>query len=149
MSQHYRFAYGYLKQYAFGRPQQLQEYLQEDSQGFLTWLWAQAAQDGKGEACPGLEAKLFQHEGLLTALITLPPPSKSPEAYFVLLSFSGEPPDFFSLEKAVGEVFPNGTVLGRWHAESRENLGPGPSPNADAFIDHVLTFLKENSDTTP
>lgn len=142
MSQQYQFAYGFLKQYAFQRTAELQQYLQTEGESFLTWLWQESAGKAPSQPCPGLAVTMFTHEQRPAVLITLPPPAKSPEAHFVLILFGTDPPDYYSLEKANGEFAPSGTMLGRWTPQGHENWGLGPEPEPDAFIESVFSLLQ-------
>ncbi len=138
--QHYRFAFGLLRGYAFQRTAELQEALWNEPEAFLPWLWQQAA--GKETSLPatGLAVRTFLQQGQPAALITLPEPQDVPDPYFVLILFDRNPPGFYSLEKSSTHLGGNGTVLGFWEADRRSNLGEGPGvdADADAFLASVL-----------
>jgi hypothetical protein len=140
--QHYRFAYTFLKGFAFQRTEVLRNALRSDADEFLSWLWAQSA---VGESAPstGLAVRTWQQGGRDLALVTMPAPQEPPEAYFVLIAFGPEEPDFFSLEMSDPEFGGSGTVLGKWRPECRYNLGEGvPAPPSEqAFLDSVLPQL--------
>jgi hypothetical protein len=142
--QHYRFAFGGLKQFAFERTAQLQEALWSEPAEFLAWLWTQCA-DGPDQPAPGLSARTLMVGDRPAALITLPEPAEPPNAYFVLIVFGASPPDFFSLEKASLDFGGTGTVLGYWLPDRRENLGSGSAPLADDFLESVLSKIGPRS----
>ena len=143
--QHYRFAFGGLKQFAFERTSELQEALWTEPEPFLAWLW-EACADGPNQPAPGLAARTFMHGDRPAALITLPEPAEPPNAYFVLIIFGASPPDFYSLEKASLDFGGTGTVLGRWFIDRRANLGSGSEPEAEAFIESVLSIADRSRD---
>ncbi len=149
--QHYRFAYGFLKGFAFQRTEELREALWSgDGDGFLAWLWERSADEGS-EPCPGLSVRTFTHAGRPAALVTLPEPAEPPEAYFVLILFGSDTPTYYSLEKTEPLWFgegeePSGTVLGLWEPDRRYNLGEGPPPDPDLFVARVLSLVDERSD---
>lgn len=136
--QHYRFAFGLLRGYAFQRTAQLREALWNEPELFLAWLWKQAATDGPSLPASGLSARTFLHEDRPAALVTLPEPSDVPDPYYVLILFDHDPPRFYSLEKASIEFGGNGTVLGFWEADRRSNLGEGPGRDPEAFLAKIL-----------
>lgn len=148
--QHYRFAYGYLKGFAFQRTEELRQALWSEPEGFLPWLWQQAG-DGESAPCAGLSARTFMHGERAAALITLPEPEEPAEAYFVLILFGADPPGFYSLEKTEPLWFgegeeSSGTILGLWLPDRRYNLGEGPPPDADRFVAKVLSLVDTRSD---
>lgn len=148
--QHYRFAYGYLKGFAFQRTEELRQALWSEPEAFLPWLWQQAAL-GESAPCPGLSARTFMHGDRSAALITLPEPEEPAEAHYVLILFGSDPPDFYSLEKTEPLWFgegeePSGTILGLWLPDRRYNLGEGPPPDPDQFVAMVLSLVDKRSD---
>ena len=145
--QHYRFAYGYLKGFAFERTAELREALWTDPEGFLPWLWERSV-EGESAPCPGLAARTFMHGDRSCALITLPEPEEPAEAYFVLILFGPTPPEYYSLEKMAPlweSDDSTGTVLGLWEPDRRYNLGEGPRPDPDLFVARVLSMVDERS----
>lgn len=138
--QHYRFAFGLLKGFAFQRTDELKEALWSEPEAFLPWLWQQAAPGQTSLPSAGLSVRTFDHEGQPAALVTLPEPQDIPDPYYVLILFGTTPPRFYSLEKASTEHGGNGTALGFWEADRRSNLGAGPGTDSDAFVASVLAL---------
>lgn len=144
MAQHYRFAYIFLKGFAFQRTSVLKNALWADPAGFLSWLWQHSA-EGESAPCPGLSVRTFQHGQRDIALVTLPAPQEPPQAYYVLIAFGQDPPGYYSLEMADTAWGGSGTVLGRWSSEGHYNLGPGAPapPSAEDFLSQVLPRLQD------
>ncbi|GCD98646.1 hypothetical protein [Embleya hyalina] len=77
-------------------------------------------------------------------LVRFPPALHPPEAHFALLlgpDVVGEP-RYFVLEESL-DMFTRArvTVLGAWNTDTHLNLGPGPAPEADAFVAAVEARL--------
>jgi len=114
--------------------------VQEPDASSLLELWNRC-QQGRPESHQGLSARLIEEEGRKIGLVTMPAPSKSPEAYFVALVFEPQPYRYLVLEKS----FP-GTVLGQWNP--RANLGEGPPPEAEAFLAAVRDAVSNPEELT-
>jgi hypothetical protein len=92
-------------------------------------------------------------KGFPCAIIEMPTPTKSPEAYFTglvaLVDLDAGIPEerknvaarYFTLEKG---VLPDGnprTVLGEWHESMHGNFGTGPAPTVEAFARAIENHL--------
>lgn len=144
MSQHYRFAYIDLKRRALERTEEMREALWSEPESYLSWIWHGCPQGPVG-LVPGLKARTFSHHGIPAVLITLPEPEEPPQAYFMLILFADEP-NIYTLEMADKDFVEEGTMLGRLCSDRHENLGPGCAPQADRFLEMVLSE-GENGET--
>lgn len=100
----------------------------------------------------GLEAIPARVAGRPTGLVKMPEPVAATEAHFVAIVLNhelGEPvkpapePEFhyFLLEKSVAGDGDHVTVFARWDDGAHEDLGPGPAPDARAFLDRIARHL--------
>jgi hypothetical protein len=151
--QHYYFAHQYLRERAQQHPKLLVEKLREESGiSYLSFLWV-----SRGLAVKGAEDEFIAAEGLecfpieigdeyYGALVQFPTPQKLAEAYFVaiILPVSEDvsaSAKFFTLEFSMNNDRSKKTVLGQWSDGSHFNLGSGPSPEKEAFIEAISSLV--------
>lgn len=110
----------------------------------LTELW-----DGYGAKlepedrlpADGLTGRFLQRDGYNILLVTLPRPEQPPEAHFVAFVVPPQSQDcrFYTLEHSVDPIGEQPyTVIAQWRDGSHINLGPGPAPDAEAFVTEVV-----------
>ncbi|WP_229927881.1 hypothetical protein [Kitasatospora indigofera] len=109
--------------------------------------------NGFGESLPledrlpsdGLSGRILDHAGHRLLLVTLPAPAASAEAYFaaVVLPRGVSTCRFLTLEYSVSPIDgTSGTVLGEWSSEGHHNLGQGPEPMPDLFLEAIGRLLE-------
>lgn len=149
---HYRFAHRYLAVIAFKSPDRLQNELHLKGESMLLDAWKSVGKDlpRKQRVAPdGLHLDWAPFGLREVALITLPPPIATPEAYFVAIVFGGAlMPDVFTLEHAddieTGEPY---TVLGEWKVDGTHvNHGRGPQPDKAEMVQTILAHLGLDGD---
>ncbi|UGT40001.1 hypothetical protein LTV02_28730 [Nocardia yamanashiensis] len=143
-AQHYQFAHRLLAHMARSRGAELvKRVAPENWTAALTDWW-----NGLGSTLPaadrlaptGLSGRLIERDGSRIVLVTLPEPTASPEAYFAAFVVPPEAGEcrYYTLEYSVdplgGEPY---TTLGQWSDGSHINMGPGPAPTAEAFLDAI------------
>jgi hypothetical protein len=103
----------------------------------------------------GLEAIPARLAGRPAALVKMPEPHAATEAYFVAVVLNHELADapkaaperefyYFLLEKSVAGPHGGGTTFSQWDdvaAGHRRDLGPGPAPDARAFLERIAEHL--------
>jgi hypothetical protein len=102
----------------------------------------------------GLEAIPARLAGRPAALVKMPEPHAATEAYFVAVVLNHELADapkasperefyYFLLEKSVAGPGGGGTTFSQWDdgAGGRRDLGPGPAPDARAFLERIAEHL--------
>lgn len=155
--QHYYFAHQYLRERAQQHPKLLIEKLRGESGTiYLSVLWLSRGLAVKGEGddfipANGLECFPIEiGDEYYGALVQFPTPEKIAEAYFIalILPVTEEASvlcEFYTLEFSKNEDGSRRTVLGKWIDGSHFNLGSGPAPEKEAFLDaipEVWTHLK-------
>ena len=94
-------------------------------------------------AADGLDAELVDVEGTQVLLITMPPAEHSVEAHFVAVA-PCEPAAarrYLALAHSWTTDGEPATVIGEWTPAGHGNLGPGPAPTREAFLDTVQMLL--------
>jgi hypothetical protein len=166
---HYYFAHAALRNLATEAPDQLVLALcSPDGDAFLRRVWDEV---GNEFASAGHDAPILSHDGLETisarvagrpcALIKLPPPSATTEAHFVAIVLNheideppkspgpGEPQVYYvTLEKGFTLEGEPRTVFCEWTAESHQNYGDGPPPDARLFLDQIADHLRTRTTST-
>lgn len=100
----------------------------------------------------GLEAIPARVAGRPAGLVKMPEPTAATEAHFAAVVLNhelGDPPKpapepefyYFLLEKSVTGDGDRLTVFARWDDGAHEDLGPGPAPDARAFLDRIHNYL--------
>ena len=102
----------------------------------------------------GLEAIPARLAGRPAALVKMPEPHAATEAYFVAVVLNHELADapkatperefyYFLLEKSVAGPGGGGTTFSEWDVATggRRDLGPGPVPDARAFLERIAEHL--------
>jgi len=102
----------------------------------------------------GLEAIPARLAGRPAGLVKMPEPVAATEAHFVAVVLNHElgeaakpapEPEYhyFLLEKSVAAAGggDHATVFARWDDGAHEDLGPGPAPDARAFLDRIARHL--------
>jgi hypothetical protein len=100
----------------------------------------------------GLEAIPARVAGRPAGLVKMPEPTAATEAHFAAIVLNrelGEDPKpapapefyYFLLEKSVTGDGDHLTVFARWDDGAHEDLGPGPAPDARAFLDRIHKHL--------
>jgi hypothetical protein len=155
-SQHYRFAHIVLPQL-----------LDEDGEGMIGRLSAADGSDTLlrvwnrlGEQMPlaervepkGLGVDSFRlDDGSIVAFVTLPTPTVSPEAWFVVIWASRGAPmngheglplehGYYTLELGEAEDFSPMNIVAQWRHGTHANFGEGPPSNEGAFLQAVCTL---------
>lgn len=151
---HYFYAHRVLPTLAFRDTIQTLDILRsENGLDFLTGLWHDMGRQLRArDRLPpdGLQLEMRRDGKYLYALVTLPPPLYSPEAYMVALQFESEllAPRlrYFALE--LGYLDPAGprrTVLCEWTAEPAHlNFGDGPPPEVEAFYQRLRDMTADD-----
>lgn len=148
--QHYHFAHVYLRDRAFGNAKLLiDELSKDDSAEFLKIRWILTGFNSKDAeddfiTNEGLEAFPFKvGNDFYGVLVQLPKPERIAEAYFaaIILSVDADTSTacrFYTLEFSKRDDGSHNTVLGEWVGKGTHfNLGPGPAPEQQAFIDAI------------
>ncbi len=155
-TQHFQFAYQALPILFHSSARQFVSLLERDGLKFLQFWWEQAAQNVKEEDLSSSEGLSYEirdyDEDKKMVLISLPPPHKAPEAYFLAML---TPPskkswlpwknfaEVFALQRGKIE---NGHVLTRLAALTprgvQRDLGPGSQPALLDFYAMVCDQLK-------
>jgi hypothetical protein len=155
---HYQFAHAALRSVAFAHPVRLMTLLATpEAQDAFSSLLEQVDENCKdrGEPCDFDASQLTLHRrrvmGHPCAVVEMPPPRATGEAYFVapVLLMAPEPEDvklrYFTLEycAAEGEDAQAGTVLGEWQASGQHvNYGVGPEPSLEPFLEAISALLR-------
>lgn len=132
MTQHYLFAHRILSGLLQSDPEGFRAALLKEGDGLLQRLWIHAAQHGKPS--PGGQPTFSVHQlgpAQEALVIQLPPPTDPPEAYFVGL-FNNT---VYTLE--LGRDLTGDqpcTYLCSWSETTHANLGQGPEPEREAFL---------------
>jgi hypothetical protein len=145
--QHYHFAYTALPSVFFAQqaaPLVLKTY--PALVGFLYHLWEDLGKKLPPEEhapVEGLKVTAHRIGGKFVALLVhMPPPERWLETYFIAVVFTPSP-RYFTLGGAVrrpGEPKEfQRTTFREVSSGSNANLGPGPSPTAEAFLRHLCT----------
>jgi hypothetical protein len=129
---------------------------------FLVGAWHEVGRDAARQdpdltplPPAGLEAIPARLAGRPAALVKMPEPHAVTEAYFVAVVLNHELADapkaaperefyYFLLEKSVAGPGGGGTTFSQWDdgaAGGRRDLGPGPAPDARAFLERVAEHL--------
>ncbi len=166
----YQFAHVLLPQLAWRRPASVRRELTDPylARELLLYMWDKAAETlAPGQKVPHQGLRLSWHEVArrAVALVQLPAPQATGEAYFAALVYEDdEPADteeeeirprYFTLEATLRLSAPGGapTVVGELAGEVHRHLGRGPAggrPNtAPAFLEALAAVLGPLPDTGP
>jgi hypothetical protein len=158
--QHYTFAHRVLPSLTWAHPDRLLSFLtRSECDSFLQAVWEIAGKNQPlSDQVDGatLRSAIHQRDRYTIALITLPHPLVPAEAYFVAIIFDDQ-----SSLKATETDIPNvryftlefgrniitqeeHTVFAEWRKDGHYNLGSGPRPESQAFLDHLTAILEEN-----
>ncbi len=157
---HYSFTHVVLRDAAFANPTQcITTLASADSASYVAGLWQQVVATCKQHQQPA-EIKpddILIHKirvgAFPCALIEMPTPQQSTEAFFVALvlaidlskadwKFEASPLRFITLEHACGDETQLKTVLGEWVSPERYiSHGPGPYPGVDEFAKRVTEIV--------
>lgn len=130
---------------------------EDGAREFLLEQWQEAARLSGSPisiAPDGLGAMVRRHEEWIIAIIGLPLPIATTEAFFVAIAgqlpeaedfeaLRAVPTRYFTLEKGWTMGGEPRTVLGEWNDQGHLNYGDGCAPVADSFYDLVVTVLGE------
>ena len=147
---HYMFAHKGIPSLFFYDPEKFLSILSVHADTFLRDFWNKVGESlDKTElvASEGLACEVRKIvNGDVGALITLPPPKRITEAYFVAPVYrpqelsKNERSRFFTLE--YNPEYKNKTVLCEWEAEGPHvNCGDGPEPSLEDFWKAVCTAV--------
>ena len=155
----FNFAHMLLPQLAWRRPASVRRELSDPflAKELLHYVWEKAAENlPRNQKVPPQGLRLSWHEvaGRATALVHLPPPQATTEAYFAALVYEedDEPADteeeetrprYFILEATLGLSGPAGpaTVVGERAGEVHRHLGRGPAAgHPDTAADFLATL---------
>jgi hypothetical protein len=160
--QHTTFSQSTLRALAADDPEELVVALSgPGAEELLVDLWHEIGRDAASrdpDLTPlpptGLEAIPARLAGRPAALVKLPEPRAATEAHFVAVVLNHELADapkaaparefyYFLLEKSVADASGGGTTFAEWDegAAGRRDLGPGPAPDARAFLERVAEHL--------
>lgn len=154
--QHYVFAHRIIPQVFFGDPPGFLGFLARDGDRFLRFYWDKIGErvENPGDLVDGaaLHGEIRALAGdFQAALITLPLPVAATEAYFIAAVYhpglDGKiMARYYTLEFGVS-VFDNlpYTVLGGWVPGGHINMGDGPAPGLEAFVEAVQARLAEDA----
>lgn len=173
---HYYFAHAALKELAFEDPERLVIAMAApEAETFLTELWEAVGKDVAsmavqqqqgGESDPqivpaeGLEAIPARVASRPAALVRLPEPRATTEAYFVAVVLNHELTEpvkpapepevfYFTLEKGFSTDGSLRTVFCEWDETSHKNFGDGPPADPRRFLDHVAAHLAAKATPAP
>jgi hypothetical protein len=184
---HYYFAHAALKELAFEDPERLVIAMAApEAETFLVEMWQAVGKDvaamgaqqeqpqpqeqgGDAEASSssseivppdGLEAIPARVAGRPTALVRLPEPRATTEAYFVAVVLNHELAEpvkpapevevfYFTLEKGFSMDGSLRTVFCEWDASTHKNYGDGPPADARLFLDHIAAHLSARAAPAP
>jgi hypothetical protein len=173
---HYYFAHAAMKELAFEDPERLVIAMAApEAETFLNEMWdavgkdvaAMAVQQQQGgESDPqilpsdGLEAIPARVAGRPAALVRLPEPRATTEAYFIAVVLNHELAEpvkpapeaevfYFTLEKGFSLDGSPRTVFCEWDESTHKNYGDGPPPDARGFLDHVAAHLSATATPAP
>jgi hypothetical protein len=161
-SQRYLFAHRALPQVVHDDPGQAQTLLSgPEGFRFLAFLWGRVGERLPEEArgAPrGLACETHTGTGgRRVVLVTMPPPERAPEAYFAAIVFTPgprkllffrHPPTAAYLTLELGQTLEREprTVLCGWSKEGTHfNMGDGPPPESEAFLERVLGMDDEGA----
>ncbi|MEV4313317.1 hypothetical protein [Actinocrispum sp. NPDC049592] len=144
---HYRFAHVSLPRIALGGTVNLRQFADEGKlgqmlRGFWDFVGTQQVAEEDRLPADGLSSETVTTGDSTVLLITLPRALKATEAYFVAIAYRAAAaiPRYFCLEHGT-PLFPDTTMIGEWvqgeGGLSHVNLGDGPEPDADAFLDAI------------
>ncbi|MDO7853791.1 hypothetical protein [Hymenobacter convexus] len=164
----YNFTHVLLPQLAWRRPASVRRELSDPylARELLQYVWEKAAENipAPDKVAPrGLRLSWHEVAGRATALLHLPPPQATMEAYFSALVYEedDEPeteadekrPRYFTLEATLGLSGPAGapTQIGEWAGDTHRHLGRGPAAGqpdtAAAFLAVLAAVLGPLPDT--
>ena len=129
MTQHYLFAHRILASLMQSDPEGFRAALLNQGNALLQRLWVHAGQHG--QPSPGGQPTFSVHQlspAREALVVQLPAPQEPPEAYFVAL-VGGR---VYTLELGQGG---NCTYLCSWSESTHANLGQGPEPRREAFLE--------------
>ena len=150
---HYTFAHKLLPAAFFNDPVKFMTAFREEGSVYLWFCWDQVGKTvDEGERLPkgALDFRLVELGNNTEALvIALPTPKGMTEAHYVALVYRpGQPPStaalarVIALEHSADENDNPRTCLCEWAGEMHMNLGAGPEPTLDKFIDAVRVILE-------
>ena len=170
---HYYFAHAALKELAFEDPERVVIALAAPgAERFLAEMWETVGRDVAGAEQPqqgadagpvppdGIETIPARVAGRPTALVRMPPPRATTEAYFVAIVLNHELSEpvkpapepelyYFTLEKGFSLDGSLRTVFCEWDETAHKNYGDGPPADARRFLDHVAAHLSAKSPPAP
>jgi hypothetical protein len=155
--QHYAFAHRVLPSLIWTHSEHLWSLLTgSERDAFLQAVWKAAGENQEpSEQVDGttLRSSIHRHGSSTIFLITLPQPIAPAEAYFVAIIFGNPPPitpaessidqiRYFTLELAHNVITQEQyTVVAEWRKAQHFNLGSGPRPDTQAFLEHLGALL--------
>jgi hypothetical protein len=159
--QHYAFAHRVLPSLTWSHPDRLLSLLtSSEREAFLQAVWETAGKDlPPSDQVDGatLRSAIHQYGRSTIALITLPHPIVPAEAYFVAIIFDDpsslnatdiEIPHvrYFTLEFGRNIITQEAhTAVAEWRKDGHYNLGSGPRPESQAFLDHVIAIIEDSN----
>ncbi len=166
--QHYAFAHTYLRGLAFEDPDRIVIALAApEADELLVELWNGVAKDlveagEEVEAVPpiGLEAIPARVAGRPCALVKMPAPRATTEAYFVAIVLNHDVDEpakpapepgvyFFTLEMGFAIDGAPRTAFGEWDSAAiHRQHGEGPPADGRAFLDHIARHLTQAKPAT-
>jgi hypothetical protein len=149
--QHYMFAHVVLRDLFFNdRDRLIQDILSKENGLQNFWyqvgdFYASSFDGPKQLDASGIVVETTEFDGRLFAVIQLPKPEQSPEAYFIGLimphsSFSKS--RYITLEYGKGEGNQSFTVLCEWDGENHLNYGEGCEPTIENFKDTLISMAE-------
>jgi hypothetical protein len=127
----------------------------EEKSHFLEAVWQSVCDNCEGDppfTMDDVNVEPLRLENFPAILITMPPPTRRAEAYFVAIVLKIEieaevPPDkpefdYFTLEKGVGLDGSEYTLLCCWIEDAHLNFGEGPAANQNDFLQAVLERIE-------
>jgi hypothetical protein len=93
-----------------------------------------------------LKLHLLRIKDCPCAVIEMPPPQETTEAYYVAMLLLGDEPAqaklrYFTLEYSTVYMAEPTTVLAEWTPTEHTNFGPGPAPSLGAFFNAISALL--------
>jgi hypothetical protein len=166
--QHYTFAHAALRALAFEDPERLVIALAApEAERFLEEIWRAVGKDvaASGEEVAevppdGIEAIPARVAGRPAALVRMPPPEATTEAFFAAIVLNHELDEpakpapapevfYFTLERGFTLDNSPRTIFCQWDAEGHKNFGDGPPADPRKFLDHIVKHLSSASPPSP
>ena len=143
---HYFFAHRYLPGMFQSEPGQFMSMLASNGLPFVHFMWDRAGQQMPPDdrlAPDGLALSMHKSvQNIEVAIISLPKPENTPEAHFVAPAYHPEVNGqlftrYYTLEFTLLGSNQPGTMFCRWSDTTHMNMGDGPRPDLNEFLNKI------------